>query len=64
MSAITVMPPFPIFNDTNGVPLQSGYVYVGVAGMNAEANPIPVFWDKALTIPAPIGCHCQVIPRH
>jgi len=52
MSAITVMPPFPIFNDTNGVPLQSGYVYVGVSGMNAEANPIPVFWDSALTIPA------------
>jgi len=52
MSAITVMPPFPIFNDTNGAPLQSGYVYVGVAGMNAEANPIPVFWDSALTIPA------------
>ncbi len=52
MSVITVMPPFPIFNDANGVPLQSGYVYVGVAGMNAEANPIPVFWDSALTIPA------------
>jgi hypothetical protein len=52
MSAITIMPPFPIFNDTNGVPLQSGYVYVGVSGMNAEANPIQVFWDSALTIPA------------
>lgn len=52
MSAISVMPPFPIFNDTSGLPLQSGFVYVGVAGMNAEANPIPVFWDSALTIPA------------
>ena len=52
MSAITVTPPFPVFSDITGTPLQSGFVYVGTSGTNAEANPIPIFWDSALTIPA------------
>lgn len=52
MSAITVTPPFPVFSDITGAPLQSGFVYVGAAGLNAEANQIPVFWDSALTITA------------
>lgn len=52
MSAITVAPPFPVFSDITGTPLQSGFVYVGTSGTNAEANPIPIFWDSALTIPA------------
>lgn len=52
MSAITVTPPFPVFSDITGAPLQSGFVYVGAAGLNAEANPIPVFWDSELSIPA------------
>jgi hypothetical protein len=52
MSAITVTPPFPVYSDVSGAPLQSGFVYVGVAGMNAESNPIAVFWDSDLTIPA------------
>lgn len=52
MSAITVTPPFPVFNDIAGAPLQSGFVYVGASGLNAEANQIPIFWDSALTIPA------------
>lgn len=52
MSAITVTPPFPVFSDTTGKPLQSGFVYVGTSGMNAEASPISVFWDSELSIPA------------
>lgn len=52
MSAITVTPPFPVFSDIAGAPLQSGFVYVGAAGLNAESNQIPIFWDSALTIPA------------
>lgn len=52
MSAITVTPPFPVFSDITGSPLQSGFVYVGASGLNAEANQIPVFWDSELTIPA------------
>lgn len=52
MSAITVTTPFPIFSDLDGTPLESGYVYVGTSGLNAESNPITVYWDSDLTIPA------------
>lgn len=44
--------PFPIFTDIEGDPLESGYLYVGTAGLNAETNPISAFWDADLTIPA------------
>lgn len=52
MSALTVTNQFPIFNDTHGSPLDDGYVYVGVTGMNPETNPIQLYWDAGLTIPA------------
>jgi len=48
-----VAPPYPVFTDFDGTPLENGYVYLGEPGLNAETNPIPVFWDSALTIPAP-----------
>lgn len=44
--------PFTIFTDIDGDPLESGYIYVGIAGLNAETNPISVYWDAALTVPA------------
>lgn len=49
---ISVTTPFPIFTDVDGNPLDDGYVYVGTAGLNPETNPITVYWDSALTIPA------------
>lgn len=52
MSALTVTAPFPIFTDTDGAPLENGYVYVGTTSLNAETNPIQVYWDAALSIPA------------
>ncbi len=52
MSAVTVTTPFPIFTDLDGDPLDDGYVYVGVEYLNPETNPITVYWDSALTIPA------------
>lgn len=50
--ATSVLPPYPLFYDTDGVPLEDGYIYIGVAGLNPETNPQAVYWDAALTIPA------------
>lgn len=47
----TVKSPFQQFFDTDGKALDSGFVYVGVAGQNPETNPITLYWDTALTQP-------------
>lgn len=44
--------PFPSFNDTDGSPLNNGYVYVGQPNLNPVTDPTPVYWDDALTQPA------------
>lgn len=44
--------PFPQFFDTDGDPLDAGYVYVGEVGQDPETHPVALFWDEALTIPA------------
>lgn len=44
--------PLEQFNDTSGVPLNNGYVYVGSENLNPEISPIVVYWDADLTIPA------------
>jgi hypothetical protein len=44
--------PPPLFFDQHGALLDSGNVYVGVAGSDPETSPISAFWDSALTIPA------------
>lgn len=49
---IAAQSPFPFFTDLQGSPLQAGYLYFGVAGMNPETNPINVSWDSAGTQPA------------
>jgi len=41
--------PFPLFLDTDGSLLYGGFVYIGVAGQDPEANPLALFWDKDLT---------------
>jgi hypothetical protein len=48
----SIVSPFPVFNDLDGTPLEAGYIYIGTANLNAEAAPVNVFWDAALTIPA------------
>lgn len=50
--AITITTPFPIFTDTEGNPLEDGYVYIGTENLNPLTNPISVYWDEALSIPA------------
>lgn len=52
MSALQLVMPFPLFNDTSGNPLSDGSIYVGTAGLNPEVSPINVYWDAALTQPA------------
>lgn len=44
--------PFPVFTDTDGTPLENGKLFIGVVNLNPETNPVSVFFDAALTIPA------------
>jgi hypothetical protein len=32
--------------------LENGYIWVGTVNLNPQVNPISVFWDSSLTIPA------------
>lgn len=52
MSALSIQPTFPIFTDIDGQPLDDGYIFLGVANLQPIGNPISVFLDVALTIPA------------
>lgn len=52
MTAKSVSPPFPSFREVDGSPLESGYIYIGTVDMNPITNPVSVYWDKALSIPA------------
>ena len=45
--------PFQQFFDTSGKPLENGQIFIGAAGADAQSNPILVYWNSALTIPAP-----------
>lgn len=53
MSAIEVNPPYPVFADIDGQPLEAGYVWIGTENLDPQTNPINVYWDEALTILAP-----------
>jgi hypothetical protein len=52
MSALSIQPTYPIFTDIDGQPLEDGYVWIGVANLQPIGNPINVYWDAALTLPA------------
>ena len=52
MSALSIQPTYPIFTETDGQPLENGYIWIGTANLDPQTNPINVFWDAALTIPA------------
>jgi len=52
MSALSIQPPYPAFAGIDGQPLQNGYIWVGTVNLNPQVNPITVYWDAALTIPA------------
>ena len=50
--ASALFDPLQQFHDTDGKPLEDGYLYFGVANQNPQVNPITVYWDAAGTIPA------------
>lgn len=52
MPVTVVTPPQEVFYDTNGTPLDGGYIYIGEANQNPETNAISVYWDALLTQPA------------
>ena len=52
MPLTQLTPPYPIFTDLDGYPLDAGYLYIGTANMNPETNPIQVYYDSTLTQPA------------
>jgi len=52
MSALSIQPTYPIFTDIDGQPLEGGYVWIGTANLDPQTNPINVYWDAALTLPA------------
>lgn len=52
MPLTQLAPPYPIFTDKSGSPLDNGYLYFGTANLNPETNPITVYYDALLTQPA------------
>lgn len=53
MSALSIQPTYPIFTETDGLPLENGYIWIGAANLDPQGNPITVYWDADLTITAP-----------
>lgn len=52
MALTQLAPPYPIFTDKSGSPLDAGYLYFGEVNKNPETNPIQVYYDISLTQPA------------
>jgi len=52
MSALSIQVPFPVFQDRDGQPLESGYVWIGAPNLQPQTNPVAVYFDAALTQPA------------
>jgi hypothetical protein len=51
-SPVYALPLYPVFHDVDGLPLDSGYIYIGAVNQNAEASPVQVYWDQDNTLPA------------
>lgn len=47
-----ILAPFQQFFDTDGGPLNNGYVYLGTTGTNPITSPIVLYWDEVLSLPA------------
>jgi hypothetical protein len=52
MSALSVQAPYPAFAGADGQPLENGYIWIGAVNQSPQVNPINVYWDSNLTIPA------------
>lgn len=51
MPVQSVIPPFPMFFDTDGSPLENGYIYLGQSNLDPINNQISAYWDEALSNP-------------
>jgi len=60
MSALSIQPTYPIFTETDGQPLENGYIWIGTVNLDPQVNPINVYWDASLTQLAaqPIRTEC------
>jgi hypothetical protein len=52
MSEFSIKPPYPAFAGADGQPLENGYIWIGTVNLSPQVNPIAVYWDADLTIPA------------
>lgn len=52
MANVATITPLNQFFDTNGSPLNSGYLYFGSVDQDPEQFPVQMYWDAAGTIPA------------
>lgn len=52
MAALSVQVPYPVFYDRDGDPLDNGNIYIGISNLDPVTNPLQVYYDDALTIPA------------
>lgn len=52
MAVNSILPPYPIFTDKDGKPLEAGYIYVGEPGLEARSKPKASFFDAAMNVPA------------
>jgi len=48
----TISQPILSFYGSDGLPLEDGYVYIGINNLNPEISPRTVYWDNELTQPA------------
>ena len=53
MPAISIQPTYPVFTGLDGLPLDAGYLWFGVANLDPQTNPTTIYWDEAMTIVAP-----------
>lgn len=51
MTTVQVAPPYAVFTDKDGTPLDDGYLYLGLVDLNPETAPVQVYWDQDLTQP-------------
>lgn len=52
MTLPVISNPFDTYIDLEGLTLNGGHVYIGIAGMDPQTNPQATYWDAASTIPA------------
>jgi len=53
MSALSIQVPYQIFADSDGTPLDNGYVWIGTPYLDPRTNPVTVYFDASLTQVAP-----------